>query len=100
MKYLLDTNVLSEAVKTTPNQAVLDKFEQHKHEIATAAPVWHEMQYGRYRLPRYKIELLLNDSLRMWFSALCPFCRMVSGLPGGMRENEQGWFQVGNLRHS
>jgi len=52
MKYLLDTNVLSEAVKTAPDKSVLKMFEKHQHEIVTAAPVWHELQYGCQRLPR------------------------------------------------
>ena len=51
IRYLLDTNVLSEAVKTSPRQSVLDKLSLHRDEIATAAPVWHELQYGCYRLP-------------------------------------------------
>jgi tRNA(fMet)-specific endonuclease VapC len=51
VRYLLDTNILSEAVKTTPNRSVLDKLARHQAEIATAAPVWHELQYGCLRLP-------------------------------------------------
>ena len=51
MKYLLDTNVLSEAVKTAPNGHVMAMFEKHHEEIVTASPVWHELQYGCQRLP-------------------------------------------------
>lgn len=65
MKFLLDTNVLSEAVKTAPNQHVLDMLEKHQDEIATAAPVWHELQYGCMRLAasrkRELIETYLED---------------------------------------
>jgi tRNA(fMet)-specific endonuclease VapC len=39
MKYLLDTNVLSEAVKSVPDKSVLKMFEKCQHEIVTAAPV-------------------------------------------------------------
>jgi len=52
MKYLLDTNVLSEAMKTVPNKSVLKMFEKWQHEIVTASPVWHELQFGCQRLPR------------------------------------------------
>lgn len=52
MKYLLDTNVLSEAMKTEPNQSVLARLERHRNEIVTASLVWHELKYGCYRLPR------------------------------------------------
>ena len=68
MKYLLDTNVVSECVKTTPNESVLHKLEKHEHEIVTAAPVWHELQYGCRGLPgsrkRKIIESFLNDVVR------------------------------------
>ena len=38
MKYLLDTNIISELVKNEPNQAVLLKLDQYQHEVVTAAP--------------------------------------------------------------
>ena len=68
MQYLLDTNVLSEAVKTIPDKSVLKMLERHQHEIVTAAPVWHELQFGCQRLPRSRkreiIALFLNDIVR------------------------------------
>ena len=51
MKYLLDTNVLSESVKTSPQKSVLNLTQRHQHDIVTAAPVWHELCYGCQRLP-------------------------------------------------
>ena len=64
-RYLLDTNVLSEVMKTTPSKLVLKRLERHQHEIVTAAPVWHELQYGCHRLPasrkRQMIEAYLDD---------------------------------------
>ena len=68
MKYILDTNVLSEAVKTEPNRHVMAMLEKHQAEIATASPVWHELQYGCRRLPvsrkREIIEMFLEDVVR------------------------------------
>jgi tRNA(fMet)-specific endonuclease VapC len=68
MKYLLDTNVLSEAVKTAPDKQVLKKLERHQHEMATASPVWHELQFGCQRLPRSRkrevIAAFLNDLVK------------------------------------
>lgn len=68
MKYLVDTNVLSECVKTRPNESVFSKLEKYKDDIVTAAPVWHELQYGCRRLPRSRkrtiIEAFLNDVVR------------------------------------
>ena len=51
IKYLLDTNVLSEAVKALPDRHVMEMLEKHQDEIVTAAPVWHELLYGCFRLP-------------------------------------------------
>ena len=68
MKYLLDTNVLSEAIKNDPDKSVLTRFERHQDEIVTASPVWHELQFGCLRLQRSRkreiIESYLNDIVR------------------------------------
>jgi tRNA(fMet)-specific endonuclease VapC len=68
MKYLLDTNVLSESLKTSPQKSVLNLTERHHYEIVTAAPVWHELFYGCQRLPasrkREIIETFLHDVLK------------------------------------
>ena len=68
MKYLLDTNVLSESVKTSPQKSVLKLTERHQHEIVTAAPVWHELFYGCQRLPvsrkREILETFLYEVLK------------------------------------
>lgn len=68
MKYLLDRNVLSESVKTSPQKSVLKLTERHQHEIVTAAPVWHELFYGCQRLPvsrkREILETFLYDVLK------------------------------------
>jgi len=65
IKYLLDTNVLSEAVKANPDRYVMTMLEKHQDEIATAAPVWHELLYGCLRLPvsrkRETLEAYLED---------------------------------------
>lgn len=67
MRYLLDTNVLSEAAKTIPSKNVMTMLERHQDEIVTAAPVWHELQFGYERLPRSRkkeiIASFLNDIL-------------------------------------
>jgi tRNA(fMet)-specific endonuclease VapC len=68
MKYLIDTNVLSEAVKTVPDKSVMNMLEKCQHEIVTAAPVWHELQFGCQRLARSRkreiIASFLNDIVK------------------------------------
>jgi len=49
--YLLDANVLSEPARPRPNQRVLEELVAHRGEIATAAPVWHELLHGVQRMP-------------------------------------------------
>lgn len=67
LRYLLDTNILSEPVKPVPNPGVLARIRQHRKEVATAAPVWHELWFGCHRLPpsarRTKLEDYLGQSL-------------------------------------
>jgi len=49
--YLLDTNIVSEALAVTPNAGVVRKLARHQRESVIAAPVWHELLYGCLRLP-------------------------------------------------
>lgn len=67
MRYLLDTNVLSEPVKPKPNEAILSRWRENADRICTAAPVWNELLYGCYRLPitkrRAKFELYVREIL-------------------------------------
>ena len=64
LRYLLDTNVVSEPLRPKPNPAVLAKLREHQNEIATATVVWHELLFGCQRLPeskkRRKIETYLQ----------------------------------------
>lgn len=65
LKYLLDTNVISEPLRPRPDDAVLANLREYQEEIATAAVVWHELLYGCSRLPESKrrtaIETYLID---------------------------------------
>ena len=63
IKYLLDTNVVSEAIKTAPDGNVMAKLEAHQEEIATAVIVWHELQFGYRRLPASRKRSLIKAYL-------------------------------------
>ena len=55
MKFLLDTCVLSELVKGTPDPQVLRWFETRRaHELFMSAMTWGELQRGVGRLPESK----------------------------------------------
>jgi len=65
LPYLLDTNVVSEPLRPSPDPQVLERLREHQAEIAIASVVWHELWYGCYRLPpsakRTVIEAYLRD---------------------------------------
>ena len=41
IKYLLDTNILSEPARKVPNLNVMQCFNQYDGQYVTAAVVWH-----------------------------------------------------------
>lgn len=68
IRYLLDTNVLSEAIKSHPNARTLERLSEHDGEFATCSVVWHELSYGAARLAASKkrraIEAYLEEAVR------------------------------------
>lgn len=50
IKYLLDTNIISEATRQSPNVNVVRKLTEHQRETATASVVMHELLSGCLRL--------------------------------------------------
>lgn len=51
LKYLLDTNVVSEPLRPKPHRGVIRKLIRHEAEIAIPSVVWHELRFGAARLP-------------------------------------------------
>lgn len=68
LRFLLDTNVLSEATRQRPHPNVVAKLQQHEGEIAISTTVWHELLFGCKRLPNSKrrsfLERYLNEIVR------------------------------------
>ena len=54
LKYLLDTNVISEMLRSEPNEGVIAKMQSNHSVAGIASVVWHELLYGCYRLPKSK----------------------------------------------
>jgi len=65
LKYLLDTNIVSEPLRPKPVPGVLQKLRRHEEEIAISSVVWHELRFGVERLPssrrRVAIERYLDE---------------------------------------
>lgn len=63
LRFLLDTNTLSEPNRPLPDPRLLARLQEHRLEMATAAPVWSEMLYGMERLPPSRRRSNIQDYL-------------------------------------
>ena len=66
MKYLVDTNILSETTKSEPNPAVIDWLRLHEQELAIDAVVLGEIRLGILLLPSGSRRSKLDD----WFASV------------------------------
>lgn len=66
LRYLLDTNVVSEWVKPVPDPAVMAKFSRHQAACAVSAPTLQELAFGFSRLPPSR----RRDHLEHWLTGL------------------------------
>jgi tRNA(fMet)-specific endonuclease VapC len=51
LKYLLDTNIVSEPLRPEPSPGIMRRLRRHEGEAAIASIVWHELLFGCERLP-------------------------------------------------
>ena len=72
IRYLLDTNVVSEPLRPRPHPAVQQRLAQHGDEVAIASTVWHELLYGMERLPQGRRRSFLRDYLQEVVRAAVP----------------------------
>jgi tRNA(fMet)-specific endonuclease VapC len=68
IRYLLDTNVLSEPIKSHPDERTITSLSDHDGELATCSVVWRDLCFGAARLAASKkrsaIEAYLEDVVR------------------------------------
>lgn len=66
LSYLLDTNILSEAVRPRPDPSVLARLQANAGQVNIAATTWHELWFGLLKMPasrkRDVIERFLLES--------------------------------------
>ena len=72
LKYLLDTDILSQPLKPAPDRKIVRRLRRHQDESATASPVWHEMLFGSLRLPPSKRRKLIEQYLHEVVAATLP----------------------------
>ncbi len=51
ISWLLDTNILSEAMRPSPDGTVMANLARYDGELAIPALVWHELRFGWLRMP-------------------------------------------------
>lgn len=63
IKYLLDTNIVSEPVRKVPNPKVIKHLDATVGEVAIAATGWHEFLFGVLRLDKSQRRTALEQYL-------------------------------------
>jgi tRNA(fMet)-specific endonuclease VapC len=63
LRFLLDSNVISEPARPSPNPGILRKLREHQDKMAIASVVWHELLYGCERLPPSRKRRAIEDYL-------------------------------------
>ena len=68
VKYLLDTNIISEPFRLQPNSVVMEKLDTHGDEGAIASVTWHELLFGFHRMStsrrKQQLEVYLFETLQ------------------------------------
>jgi tRNA(fMet)-specific endonuclease VapC len=72
VRYLLDTNVLSEPIKSHPNEHTIESLSEHDGELATCSVVWHELCFGAARLAASKKRRAIETYLEEVVGAVLP----------------------------
>ena len=72
IRYLLNTNVVSEPARPHPSARVLQHIAEHEGEMAIPSVVWHELIFGLERLPVGARRTYLDGYLRTVVRATLP----------------------------
>ncbi|MEN9424846.1 MAG: hypothetical protein RL122_2229 [Pseudomonadota bacterium] len=81
MRYLLDTNVISEQTKPLPNAGVIRRWELDSIFACTSATVWHELWHGVHLLDEGKRKQGLVGALEIVKASglqILPFCEQAA----------------------
>ncbi len=100
MSVLLDTNVISELVKGTPNAKVL-AFVSHAQSAWIAVITVHELEFGIARLPKGKrraaLEAKIAHALTRYKDSILPITRREARESALMRAEARGQGRVLDL---
>ena len=88
LRYLLDSNILSEPSRPRPDAGVQSRLRSHRREVCTAAPILHELHYGLARMPqgarKQQLTRYLDQVLRQ-LPAILPYDREAALWHAGER---------------
>lgn len=74
LRFLLDSNIISEPMKPKPDARVMENLSRYAGEMSTATIVWHELLFGLNRLPpsrkRQALEQYLQEEVKAKLSFL------------------------------
>lgn len=81
VRFLLDTNIISESIKLQPSDVVLERFRENLEESAISSVTLHELWYGVYRLPESRRKSILFDYLTEVIQdkmLILPYCQAAA----------------------
>lgn len=74
VKFLLDTNALSEPVRPRPNRTFMRRLRARAGEVAISSVTWHEAVFGLHRMPEGK----RKDAVRAYlYETVLPTTRVL-----------------------
>ena len=73
LRFLLDSNIISEPIKPKPDARVMANLSRYAGEMSTATIVWHELLFGLNRLPPSRKRQALERYLQEEVKAKLPF---------------------------
>lgn len=95
MRYLLDTNVLSEPVVAQPNPFVLDRIKANSKSLAISSITWQEVLYGMFLLPSGKRRDQIEDYLFRRIRPTLPIIGFEESAARWQAEHRAGLRQAG-----
>lgn len=72
LKYLLDTNTISEPTRSIVNKTVEARLRAAQGMMAIAATTWHEMLFGLHRMPASHKRNMVQSYLSSRVAAITP----------------------------
>jgi tRNA(fMet)-specific endonuclease VapC len=95
LKYLLETNVISEVLRPAPDPGLLDCLREHQAAIAIASVVWYELWYGCLRLPPSKKRAAIEAYLQEVVGRTIPILAYDAGAAAWHADERARLVQVG-----